>query len=184
MNFCSSELTCQEPGELVTDCFEGALSRFDQKRFEQHLAKCDWCKLYLDQMRLTTKALGKLTEESIPPRAKEELHLALSDWKKSRACVTSQQSPTFLGGEIAGDTTFLVDGFCLLLKESPRSNLNADSCTSLACQRKCFDMPQNRWTHSRLLCVLPQSSWKPFDTASQHRTLFQSCPITQPPPAL
>jgi len=57
--------------------------RSDQKRFERHLAMCHACKIYLDQLLLIIKAFGKLTEESIPPRAKEELLFALCDWKKS-----------------------------------------------------------------------------------------------------
>ena len=77
------ELTCKELVELVTDYFEGALSREDQKRFELHLSKCDWCRIYIEQMRLTIKTLGKLTEAAISPEAQAELLQAFRGWKRS-----------------------------------------------------------------------------------------------------
>jgi anti-sigma factor RsiW len=77
------DLTCRELVELVTDYFEGALSAADRERFEQHIAKCDWCKIYLDQMRLTIRTVGALTEETLNPQAKEELLAAFRGWKKS-----------------------------------------------------------------------------------------------------
>lgn len=78
-----NEMSCRELVELVTDYLEGALSSADQRRFELHIGKCDWCKLYIDQIRLTIKAAGKLTEESLEPRAKEELLAVFRGWKNS-----------------------------------------------------------------------------------------------------
>ncbi len=78
-----NELTCKELVEIVTDYFEGALPSGDIERFEQHLAKCDWCKIYLEQMQATIRTLGSLSEETIKPRAKEELLAAFRGWKKS-----------------------------------------------------------------------------------------------------
>jgi hypothetical protein len=78
-----NDMSCRELVELVTDYLEGALSPADQQRFELHIGKCDWCKLYIDQIRLTIKAAGKLTEDSIEPRAKEELLTIFRGWKNS-----------------------------------------------------------------------------------------------------
>ena len=83
MDASPNDMSCKELVELVTDYLEGALSPVDQRRFELHIGKCDWCKLYIDQIRLTIKAAGTLTEESINPRAKEELLGIFRDWKKS-----------------------------------------------------------------------------------------------------
>jgi len=66
----------------VTDYLEGALSPADQRRFELHVSKCEGCKLYMDQIRLTIKAAGQLTEDSINPAVKDELLAAFRDWKK------------------------------------------------------------------------------------------------------
>lgn len=74
------ELTCQELVELITDYLEGALSSADCQRFDQHMAKCDWCKIYLEQMRTAIKVAGKLSEESIHPQAREELLFVFRNW--------------------------------------------------------------------------------------------------------
>ncbi len=83
MNTNPNDMSCKELVELVTDYLERALSPADHQRFEEHIAKCDWCKLYIDQIRLTIKAAGKLTEDSIEPHAKEELLEVFRTWKNS-----------------------------------------------------------------------------------------------------
>ena len=74
-------LTCREVVELVTDYLEGGLSRRDRRRFEAHIAACDGCTAYLDQMRLTIEALGHVPESSIAPSAREALVGAFRDWR-------------------------------------------------------------------------------------------------------
>jgi anti-sigma factor RsiW len=83
MDINPNDLSCKELVEIVTDYLEGALSPADQHRFESHIGKCDWCKLYIDQIRLTIKAAGKLTEDTIDPLAKEELLAVFRGWKNS-----------------------------------------------------------------------------------------------------
>jgi anti-sigma factor RsiW len=75
------ELTCKELVELVTDYLEGALPRSARRRFERHIAGCDGCTAYLEQMRQVIQALGRLTEDSLTPEAKGELLHAFRDWK-------------------------------------------------------------------------------------------------------
>ena len=53
-------LNCQELVELVTDYFEGALSRRDRKRFDAHIAGCEHCTLYIEQLRQTIAWIGTL----------------------------------------------------------------------------------------------------------------------------
>ncbi len=77
----SDELSCKEFVELVTDYFEGKLSSGDQARFVAHLEPCNGCEVYLEQMRQTINALGKLPEEPIPTEAKNELLEAFRNWK-------------------------------------------------------------------------------------------------------
>jgi anti-sigma factor RsiW len=77
-----NDMSCKELVELVTEYLEGALSPADQRRFELHMSKCEGCKLYIDQIRLTIKAAGQLTEDSINPAVKDELLAAFRDWKK------------------------------------------------------------------------------------------------------
>jgi anti-sigma factor RsiW len=79
-------LTCKELVELVTGYLEDALPPGERERFEQHLGECDGCDRYLTQMRLTIRMLGKLTEDSLEPDARDRLLAAFRDWK-------SQPSP-------------------------------------------------------------------------------------------
>jgi anti-sigma factor RsiW len=74
-------ITCQELVELVTDYLENRLPRPERRRFEQHLVGCEGCFNYLEQMQETIRLVGRLREDSIPPRARERLLWALRDWK-------------------------------------------------------------------------------------------------------
>jgi hypothetical protein len=77
------ELPCKELVELLTDYLENRLSPFDQERFKRHLAICDPCVEYLEQFRLSIRAVGKLREEDIPPSTRQKLLEAFRDWKSS-----------------------------------------------------------------------------------------------------
>ena len=66
-------MDCQELVELVTDYLEGRLSWIDRSRVESHLAGCDHCSAYLDQMRKTIRLTGTLREDDIAPEVREEL---------------------------------------------------------------------------------------------------------------
>jgi anti-sigma factor RsiW len=78
-------LTCREVVELVTDYLDGTLSRRDRRRFEAHIAACDGCTTYLEQMRFTIEALGRVPESSISPVARTELVAAFRDWRDGQA---------------------------------------------------------------------------------------------------
>ncbi len=79
----SSELSCKEFVELVTGYLEGSLSPEEKQRFEDHLAGCDGCGTYLEQMRQTIRLAGSLTEEQVSDPAKEKLLRTFRDWKKT-----------------------------------------------------------------------------------------------------
>ena len=74
-------LTCRQVVELVTDYLEGGLSRRARRGFERHLAACEGCTAYLEQMRATLSALGTISEESLAPEAREALVHAFRDWR-------------------------------------------------------------------------------------------------------
>ena len=79
-----ADLTCSELTELITDYLEQRLSQSERTRFEQHLAVCPGCVTYLDQMRLTVKALGAKPRVEIPKAVESELLHAFRQWKDSR----------------------------------------------------------------------------------------------------
>jgi anti-sigma factor RsiW len=76
------EMSCRELVGLVTDYLEGALSRSDRRRFERHIAGCEHCTAYLEQMRVTIAATGRLTEEALDPAAREALLEAFRGWQR------------------------------------------------------------------------------------------------------
>jgi anti-sigma factor RsiW len=78
-------MACQELVELVSDYLEGALPRRDRRRFERHIAGCPHCTEYLEQMRLTVRVAGRLTEDAVPPQAMDDLLAAFRDWRAAGA---------------------------------------------------------------------------------------------------
>jgi anti-sigma factor RsiW len=78
-------LTCKEVVELVTDYLEDSLSAEMRNRFERHLTACDPCVTYLDQMRQTIAAIGKLPEESISQPVLDTLLEHFRGWSRERA---------------------------------------------------------------------------------------------------
>jgi anti-sigma factor RsiW len=74
-------LTCQEMVELVTDYLEGRLDDAARERFEAHVAECDACTLYIEQMRQTIVALGHIPAETVSPEAERELIAAFRNWR-------------------------------------------------------------------------------------------------------
>jgi anti-sigma factor RsiW len=77
-------LTCQELVELVTDYLENALQAEERARFEAHIASCNGCSNYLEQLRKTIQVTGRLTEESIAPPARDELLAVFRKWKETQ----------------------------------------------------------------------------------------------------
>jgi anti-sigma factor RsiW len=77
----TDELTCKEVVELVTAYLDDALPFDERHRVDAHLAGCEPCTEYLQQMRLTIGALGRLPEESISSDALSELRKAFRSSK-------------------------------------------------------------------------------------------------------
>ena len=75
------EMPCQELVELVTDYLEDRLSPVDRLRFEAHIAECEYCETYLEQMRQTIRTLGRISEESLSDAARETLLEAFRSWR-------------------------------------------------------------------------------------------------------
>ena len=83
MNEQVEQLSCRELVELVTDYLEGALLEEERLRFEDHVARCGGCTIYLEQIRQTISVLGHLPEEVLTPDAERELLEAFRDWRAS-----------------------------------------------------------------------------------------------------
>jgi anti-sigma factor RsiW len=66
------DIACQELVELVTEYLEGALPPDEVAAVDQHLADCDPCLHYLDQMRATVAALGMVPTERVTETLPEQ----------------------------------------------------------------------------------------------------------------
>jgi len=81
MNEQVEQLSCRELVELVTDYLEGVLAVDERLRFEDHIARCGGCKIYLEQIRQTIDLLGHLPEDGLKPDAERTLLEAFRGWR-------------------------------------------------------------------------------------------------------
>ena len=61
------DLPCRDAVTMVSDYFEGALAAEQRAVLERHLAICDFCAVYVEQLRETIRLVGTLREEDVPP---------------------------------------------------------------------------------------------------------------------
>jgi anti-sigma factor RsiW len=76
-------LTCQELVELITAYLEETLPEAARQQVDRHLAGCEGCTHYLEQMRQTIQLTGRLREEQLTPQQQADLLTLFQDWKKS-----------------------------------------------------------------------------------------------------
>jgi anti-sigma factor RsiW len=74
-------LVCRQMVELITDYLEGALPRSQRRRFDAHLAGCEHCTEYLEQMRTTIRLTGRLREEDLTPQMRSEFGEIYRRWR-------------------------------------------------------------------------------------------------------
>ena len=79
--FRSQALVCRDAVEAVTDYLEGAMSPRQRERFEAHLDECEHCREYLEQMRTTIHALGRIEPETLEPAVLDELVALYHRWQ-------------------------------------------------------------------------------------------------------
>jgi anti-sigma factor RsiW len=73
---------CQEFVELVTDYLEGALPDDQRARFEAHLAECDGCTGYLEDMRRLIGSLHTAPRPQPDPATREALLRAFRELRQ------------------------------------------------------------------------------------------------------
>ncbi len=74
-------LTCKEVVELISDYIEGSLPEDTRRRLEEHLAGCDGCTHYVEQMRETIRLTGKAQEQTLTSEEQSELLRLFRDWR-------------------------------------------------------------------------------------------------------
>jgi anti-sigma factor RsiW len=73
MRLLPSPLVCQQAVELMSDYLDGSLSRRDRRRLDAHLALCDACTAYLEQLRVTIAASGVVSINELDPEVLQTL---------------------------------------------------------------------------------------------------------------
>ncbi|WP_433169097.1 anti-sigma factor family protein [Kribbella sp. CA-247076] len=68
-----SDIDCRTFVEQVSSYLDGDLSSATEEDFVDHLAQCDGCERYLEQMRLTTASLADLPADAMPADARSAL---------------------------------------------------------------------------------------------------------------
>ena len=75
-------LTCKELTEVLTDYLEGTMALEDRAALEAHLALCEGCVTYVDQMRQTITTVRELRPEDVEATAPDDLLEAFRAWKR------------------------------------------------------------------------------------------------------
>lgn len=73
MRLFVTDLVCQQAVELMSDYLDGALPRRARRRLERHLAGCDACTEYLEQLRATVALTGSASAENLDPEVLDGL---------------------------------------------------------------------------------------------------------------
>jgi anti-sigma factor RsiW len=77
------DITCQQFVALVTDYLEGSLTPATAQAVEAHLAACPHCEEYLDEIRQTIMALGRVPVRSLSERTRDGIVAAFRDYPRS-----------------------------------------------------------------------------------------------------
>jgi hypothetical protein len=73
-------ISCQELVELVTAYLERALPAVETALFEQHLSFCEGCVWYVEQLRGTIAASGRIADDDIAAEDRDRLLTAFRGW--------------------------------------------------------------------------------------------------------
>jgi anti-sigma factor RsiW len=73
MSTSPDDLPCRDLVELVTEHLEGALDPVTEQRLVRHLAECDGCQAYVQQIRSTAALAGALPAEAVTQQLRAAL---------------------------------------------------------------------------------------------------------------
>jgi anti-sigma factor RsiW len=75
-------ITCKELTEALTDYLEGAMALEDRAALEAHLALCEGCATYVEQMRRVIRTVHELRVDDVEATAPASLLEAFRAWKR------------------------------------------------------------------------------------------------------
>ena len=77
-------ITCKELTEVLTDYLEGTMAPEDRARFDAHLAICDGCVTYVEQMRQVIETVRELRPDDVEATASDDLLEVFRAWKRGK----------------------------------------------------------------------------------------------------
>ena len=75
-------ITCKELTEVLTDYLEGTMALEDRAALEAHLALCEGCATYVEQMRQVIATVHELRPDHVEATAPHDLLEAFRAWKR------------------------------------------------------------------------------------------------------
>ena len=75
-------LTCKELTEVLTDYLEGTMALEDRATLEAHLALCEGCATYVEQMRQVIRTVHELRPDDVEATVPHSLLEAFRAWKR------------------------------------------------------------------------------------------------------
>jgi anti-sigma factor RsiW len=76
------DINCHRAVGLIGDYLEGKLPRRDRRRLEKHLAGCDACSAYLEQMRVTIALTGSVGPDDLSSDALDALLSVFDNYQR------------------------------------------------------------------------------------------------------
>ena len=70
--------------ELIAPYLDDAMPADERILVERHLEQCDGCLTYIEQMRLTIRASGHVSEEAITARTREPVLVIFRAWREGQ----------------------------------------------------------------------------------------------------
>ncbi len=83
------DITCHRAVSLIGDYLEGALPWREHRRLEAHLALCEACNTYLEQMRVTISLAGRVGPDDLSDEALTALLDVFDNFQREREAPTS-----------------------------------------------------------------------------------------------
>jgi anti-sigma factor RsiW len=80
----TSDLTCREFVELITDYHERALPTDERIRIEQHLVVCSACTRYEQQLRAAVRVTATIQLDDLGSESRRALLASLQQWLARR----------------------------------------------------------------------------------------------------
>jgi anti-sigma factor RsiW len=78
------EVVCREVVELVTRYLEGVLPPDERAAVGRHLQACDGCQAYLEQLRLTIRAVSRVSDDATTSQTRAGVLAIFRAWCQTR----------------------------------------------------------------------------------------------------